>query len=110
MRLLVGVIVVTISMSVFAFDKGLPEMTEECVYDAYTQFRESPSGIKVRFDAVVTDGGGYGIYKEFSLKAVPPFIGILSFDGNEIAAIPENGSMKGLARLMVKVCGEAANK
>ncbi len=106
MRLLVGVIIVTISISVFAFDKGLPEMTEECVYDAYTQFRESPSGIKVRFDAVVTDGGGYGVYKKFSLKAVPPFIGMLSFDGSEIAVIPENGSMKDLERLIVKMCGE----
>lgn len=110
MKIVLAKILLLITHVSFAQNFVVSEISEDCLYDAQEKFSQL-SGVKVnKFKGLVTDAGGYGIYKSLRITYLSPAVGELTYNGATLSVSPNRNDLTGLVELIQSLCQKTTNK
>jgi len=109
MRNCTSILVLSLSSSLLqAEGTEFAEISENCLYEAQQYFSENHGWKYGGFTGLVTDGGGYGIYKNFTINVILPKRGEITYKQGKLST-----SFNELQSLVIKIsshCAPAVNK
>jgi hypothetical protein len=110
MKKITPLILLFFTQASIAQNIAISRISESCLYDAQEKFAQF-SEVKVNeFNAVITDGGGYGVYESFNVTFLPPVVNELSYDGIYLSTNPKKNDLIGLVELIQKLCNKTTNQ
>jgi hypothetical protein len=81
---------------------------ENCLYEAQQYYSEKHGWKYDQFSALVTDGGGYGIYREFKITVLHPKNGEITYEQGRLST--KTNELYPLVVKIAEFCSPTVNK
>jgi hypothetical protein len=104
-----------LTLAVFLFSSILQaeeieiaEISENCLYDAQQYYSKNHGWKYDEFSGLVTDGGGYGIYKKLTINVLLPKKGEIIYEQGKLST--KINELHSLAVKIAEFCSPTVNK
>ena len=98
-----------LTLAVFLFSSMLQadeidiaEISESCLYEANLYYSENHGWKYGQFDGLVTDGGGYGTYKRFTINVLLPKKGEIIYEQGKLST--KTNELHSLVVKIAEIC------
>ena len=103
-------ILTVLPLSGIAEELAISEISESCLYDTQIEFTDSLSWKFIDMNGIVTDGGGYGVYRSFTVVVMEPTKGEVTYKAGKLIATPEDSDLNLFVSSLAARCKSTVNK